>query len=216
MVDVVGAQAAGDAPEQIELLERARAARQHAELRPARAQPFDNLVERTFPVGLDPFLAVAQQRALQAIGAVHALVAEAVAVGDPGLVDRFVLTRHDTHQLAAQHVAEQIRADSVVRRDERLRSHFPGARAEAVRLGDERTDGAQVDDVARELVVHGAFEVRAHFHLLAAADHPELLYAGDLFRETNAARAMDAAGHVGRDEGTQVLVRHDTLALGEA
>src|SRR5256885_9201881 len=48
-------------------------------------------------------------RSHQAIGAVYALVAEAVTVGDPGLVDRLVLARHDPHQPAAQHVAEEDR-----------------------------------------------------------------------------------------------------------
>src|SRR5207244_10504998 len=47
----------------------------------------------------------------------------------------------------------------------------------------------------------------------AAADHPELLDTGDLLGEADAARAVDAARHVGGDEGTEILVRHRALAL---
>src|SRR5256885_17211452 len=92
-------------------------------------------------------------RSHQAIGAVYALVAEAVTVGDPGLVDRLVLARHDPHQPAAQHVAEEIRAHRIVRGNQRRGAHLPGARAEAVRLGDERAHPGQAHDVARELVI---------------------------------------------------------------
>ena len=38
----------------------------------------------------------------------------------------------------------------------------------------------------------------------------------DLLREAHAARAVDAAGHVGGDERAEVLVLHDALALGVA
>jgi hypothetical protein len=100
-------------------------------------------------------------------------------------------------------------------RDTRNRGHFPGAGAEAIRLGDQRTDRAQVDHVARHLVVNGRLYVSPNLHLLATADHAELLDAGDLFRKPDAARALNAAGHVGRDERSDILVRHDALALVE-
>ena len=53
-------------------------------------------------------------------------------------------------------------------------------------------------------------------HVLAAADHAELLDAGDLLAEAHAARAVDAARHVGGDQRTQVLVLDHALALVEA
>ena len=53
--------------------------------------------------------------AVTPLGRVHALEAEAVAVRDPGLVDLLVLARHHAHQLAAQHVREEIGAEAVVR-----------------------------------------------------------------------------------------------------
>ena len=48
---------------------------------------------------------------------------------------------------------------------------------------------------------------------LAAAREVDLRLASDLGREPRAAAALDAAGHVGGDEGTQVLIRHGALAL---
>ena len=46
------------------------------------------------------------------LGRIHALEAEAVAVGDPGLVDLLVLARHDAHELAAQHVRVEVGAEA--------------------------------------------------------------------------------------------------------
>src|SRR5579863_8054961 len=157
--------------------------------------------------------AVAHQRVLEAVGTVDALVTEAVAIGNPGFVDGLVLARHNPHQAPAQYVTENVAADAIVRRDERRRGHLPGTRAEAVGLGNERADRAQVDDVARQLVVDRALYVSAHLHVLTAADHAEFLDAGDFLREANAARAVDATGHVGGDERPQVLVLDRALAL---
>src|SRR4029077_675032 len=93
------------------------------------------------------------------------------------------------------------------------RAHLPGARGEAEGLGDQCPHGAQVDDVSRELVVHGALYISTHRHVLAAADHAELLHAGNLFGEAYAAAALDAARHIGGDEGAQAVVRDRALAL---
>ncbi len=86
----------------------------------------------------------------------------------------------------------------------------------AERLGIQRTDRAQVDHVARELVVHALLDPGADLHPLAATRRAEFLDAGDFGRETHAARAVDAARHVGRDERSQVLVLDDALALVES
>src|SRR5205807_10589539 len=61
--------------------------------------------------------------------------------------------------------------------------------------------------------IHRALYIGAHLHVLAAADHAQLLDAGDLLGEADAARAVDATCHVGPDEGTQVLVGHRALTL---
>src|SRR6185437_9451256 len=69
--------------------------------------------------------------------------------------------------------------------------------------------------VARELVMHGALDVGPHLHLLTAADHAELRYAGDLVGEADAAGTVDAPCHVDGNEGAEVLVLHGALALAE-
>src|SRR5690606_39718336 len=75
---------------------------------------------------------------------------------------------------------------------------------------------AEVDDVAGELMVHATLDVGADAHVLAAAGGAQFLDAGDLRAEADAARAMDAAGHVGGDQRADVLVLDDALALGIA
>ena len=148
-----------------------------------------------------------------AIFAVDALVAEAIAIGDPGLVHVLVRPRHDAHHAAAQHVRIDVGADAVVRRHQRMLRHLPRTRAIAIRLVVQRADRAQVDDVRRQLVIDALLDERADLGHLAAADRAELLEALDLLREAHAARAVNAARHVGGHERTEVLVLHHALAL---
>jgi hypothetical protein len=121
--------------------------------------------------------------------------------------------RHHAHQPAAQHVAVEVRARAVVRRDERVLRHLPGTRAVTIRLVVQRADRAQVDDVAGQLVVDALLDVRRDLHAIAAAQRAEFRDAGDLLAEADAARAVDAARHVRRDQRAEVLVLHDALAL---
>ena len=59
-------------------------------------------------------------------------------------------------------------------------------------------------------------DVGADLHVLAAAGGAELLDAGDVLAEAHAARAVDAARHVGGHQRAEVLVLHHALALVEA
>ena len=202
MIDVLRTQPPGQAVEQVQLLGGCRGAAERADVAGVLAQAVHRHSERGLPAHLGPAAALADQRRTDAVGAVHALIAEPVAVGDPGLVDGFVVTGHHAHQLAPQHVAEKIRADTVMRRHHRMGDHFPGAGREAERLRVQRAHRTQVDDVAREFMIHGALDEGPHRTVLAAADHAQFLDAGNLLRETDAAGALDAAGHVGGDQGS--------------
>src|SRR6185503_6370733 len=62
-----------------------------------------------------------------------------------------------------------------------------------------------------ELAVDRAADEGDDLRVLAAPGHAELHHAGDLLAEAHAPRALDAARHVGRDEGAQVLVHDDAL-----
>src|SRR6185503_16975940 len=154
-------------------------------------------LERSLPAGLAPLTLDAQHGRAQAVERIDPLVRKAVAVRNPGLVDLLVLARHDAHEAAAQYVAPEVRSRAVVRRDERVLGHLPGARTVPKRLGIERSDRAQVDDVAGQLVVHAILDPGADLHPFAAPGRTELLQAGDFGGEPHAARAVDAARHVG-------------------
>ena len=91
--------------------------------------------------------------------------------------------------------------------------HFPGARAVAVRLVVQSADRAQVNNVCRQLVINGLFKVHADLHVLATADCSQFLQTLDFLAEANAARAMDAAGHIRGNQRAEVLVLDDALAI---
>ena len=215
VVHVQRAQARGQLREQCVFLDGARRTGEHAEtLRRCRGKSVSRRLQRRRPVGFLPAaIARAHHGHLQAIRAVDALVAEAVAIGDPALVDRFVLARHHAHEPPTQHVPVEVGAEAVVRRDQRVLRHFPRPRAVAERLAVERADRTQVDDVARQLVVDALLDVGADLAVLATVVGAEFLHARDVLPEAHAARAVDAARHVGGDEWTDVLVLDHALAL---
>src|SRR5690606_9838559 len=173
-------------------------------------------MQGAFPVGLGPDAVLANHRLEQAIFAVYALIAETIAIGEPDLVNRLILPRHDAHDASAQHMRVHVRAEAVMRRNQRMLSHLPGARPVAERLVVERTDRAKVDDVSRQLVIDALLDVRSDLGRLGAANGAEFLEALDFLCEAHTTRAVDAARHVGGDERTDILVLHDPLALGVA
>ena len=88
---------------------------------------------------------------------------------------------------------------------------LPGAGTISERLRRQRADRAQVDDVTREFRIDRAAHERDDLGVLAAPDHAQLHDARNLLPESHAARAVDAARHVGRYQGPEVLVHHDAL-----
>ena len=90
---------------------------------------------------------------------------------------------------------------------------LPGPRLEAVGLGDERADRAEIDDVAGKLAGQRLFEIGGDLHILAAADRADILDAGDLLHEAHAAGAVDAAGHEGLDHRAHIFLGDRALVL---
>src|SRR5260370_42426069 len=90
------------------------------------------------------------------------------------------------------------------------------ARGEPVWRGDQGTPRTQVDDVAGHLEINALLDIRANLHLLAPPDHSELLIARDLLRKADAARAVNAACHVRRDQRPRVFVLDCALPPVEA
>ena len=125
MVEVRRTEAARDTRRQMKLFEGERGMGQQARRRTRRREAARRRAERGLPVDLAPCTALAQPGLRQAVGREQTFVAETVAVGDPGLVHRVVITRHDALQTTTQHMAEKVRAESVVRRDQRRLRHLP-------------------------------------------------------------------------------------------
>ena len=217
VVDMVGAQVPGDAVEQIHLFHRGVGRHQEPEpvaalLRRILQRP-GGFFQRQRPADVRPPTGTVDPRQRQPVLGVDTLVAEPVAVGDPGLVDGVVITRHDALELSPQDVPVKIGPGAVVGRDQRPRDHLPGPRAVAVGLVVERSHGAEIDDVAGQLMIDAALDPGADLHVLAAAGGAQFLDPRDLVAETHTAGAVDAAGHVRGDQRSQVLVLDDALLL---
>ena len=100
---------------------------------------------------------------------------------------------------------------AVVRRHERRCDQFPRARAGAERLVVQRADRAEVDDVARELVIDGLPTYVPICRFSPRPMPPSSWMPAIFCGEAHAARALDAARHVGGDQRAEVLVLHTRL-----
>jgi hypothetical protein len=72
-------------------------------------------------------------------------------------------------------------------------------------------------DCARYLRVHGLLNISSDLHVVTASRGTEILETGNLVGETDATGAVNATGHGGLDQRSQILVLDGTLAnnLGE-
>src|SRR5690606_13887252 len=92
----------------------------------------------------------------------------------------------------------------------------PRAGADLDQLAGPGADRTAVGHAARRLRGQRLAVIGADLQALATVHATQLVRAGDLAGETHAAGAMDAAGHLGRHQRTDVFVRHHALALDEA
>ena len=211
VVDIVAAQFAHQFLQQIGFFQRGRGRGQRAE--PLGAVGLDDPAEarldggqRGLPIDLAPLPGGLQHGRRQAIRAVDRLVAEAVPIRQPDLVDRLVGRRDHALDPVAPHVQVDIGADRIMRRDRVLLREFPGAGRITVRLGGQGADRTQVDHIARQFGLDMLFYIGADLHILAPAGRAQFAHAGDLLAETHAARAVDAAGQVGLDQGADIFI----------
>ena len=119
-VDVVTAQGAREAREQMQFLERRVRAAEKAERGATLtlgdvAEPLCHVFDRGLPVRLTEGAVLADHRLREPIRDVERFIREAVLVGEPALVQRFVLQRQYTHHTVLLHLDHEIRAESVVR-----------------------------------------------------------------------------------------------------
>src|SRR5262249_36452872 len=137
-------------------------------------------------------------------------------VGNRFLVHVVVVARENAHDLASASIDADGRAERVHDVDRLGLVELPRPRGEGIGLGGERTDGAEIDDVALQLGGHGVFEIGRDLGVLAAPDGAELRHAGDLGHEADAARAVDAPIHDGLDQNPDILVLDRALVLLES
>ena len=115
-------------------------------------------------------------------------------------VDVRMVAREDPLDLALANRRGRVAADGAARADGRHVLDVPRPRVEAVERRGERTDGAQLDDVAGErravrLVLEGR-----DLGVRASVPRDEQTVLGDVLREARAPVAEDAALAVERDE----------------
>ena len=222
VVDVAAAQPRCQARQQRALLVRGGRMGEHAKrVAGVVAQYLRGQRQRFFPAGFAEAFATIpftdpDQRHAGAVGGGQAFMRVAVAVGQPALVHRLVVARHAAQQVAAADVMEQVAAQRVVVAQRRPRGQLPRARLEAEHLVGQRAHRADVDDVAGQLGGQRLAVVGADLQVLTAVHAAQLVGAGDFRGHPDAARAVDAAGHLAGDQWAQVFVRHRTLALDEA
>ncbi len=124
----------------------------------------------------------AHVRTVQTLG-LQAIPDEAGLVGDPLLVHLLVDTRHDAHDFAATGIDADRRTDGIHDVDRFGLAEFPRTGGESEGTRGQRTDRAEVDDVALQLGGHRLLEIGGDFRILTTADETKFGNAGDFRRE---------------------------------
>ena len=145
-------------------------------------------------------VAGADHRPGDPVGRVEHLEGEAALVAEPAVVDLGVVAGvHPQDPLVADREADVALARAE-RADRACLLDVPGPGAEAVGVGGQRPDGAELDDVAVERGDVGPLVEGADERVVAALEQLELLVLGDLLAEADAAVAEDAALAVDRHQ----------------
>ena len=201
VVDIAATQCAHQLRRQPQLFYRAVRAGQQAHAGSALffgnvAQAAGCIFQRGLPAHLEPAPVLLDHGRGQPVGAMQRLVAEAVAVGNPALIDGFVLKRHHAQHAVVFDLHDQVRARGVMRADAFAPRQLPRARRVAKRLVGQRAHRADVDHVAREFGVDGVADKSLDLAVLATMRHAQLHLAGNFHPKAHAARALDAAVHL--------------------
>ncbi len=195
----------GDLPkEEVLLVREVRRAREEEAGRPGRLDRPADLARPSArrPTGtiVSWTRAALAQRRLVDVAGVQALGEEAPVVAEPVVVDLGIEARQE----AVDDVVLATRSRCCSRRCSRGRPTASCSRYQTrLRKRNSRrrqgADGADVRGAARPVVVERLSLVRPDERAAAAVEERQLARLGDLLREADAARALDAAGHVGDD-----------------
>ena len=89
---------------------------------------------------------------------------------------------------------------------------LPWTRVERVWPARQSANGAKIDDVSRELRIHGLRDVGADLHVVPTTGCTELFNTGNLIGEAHTSRALNAPVHGRLNKGAEILVLNSPLA----
>ena len=92
--------------------------------------------------------------------------------------------------LTSSVIDHDIGANCIQNVDGLCSTQFPWTRGEGVGLGGQRSDRANVDNIAREFAGKHLLDVSADLEVVAPPSRSQLLNARDLVTESNATRAL--------------------------
>ena len=172
-------------------------------------------LQRLLPgCGFQLAVGAAHVRAVEPL-ALQAITGEPGFVADPLLVHVLIQTWQHAEHFARPGVDPDVRTHRIVHVDALGLCQFPRPRVEGIGFARQRTDWAQVNDIAGHFGSHRLLQ-RRDFHIARTANRADQGNACNLIRKANAAGAVDAAGHDRLDQRTHILVWHRPLVLFEA
>ena len=213
-VDVLAAQTAHQGTSQGQLFECAVRTGQHTDRVRAMVsldllQAIGHVFQSGLPVHGRPLAALFEHGRGQAVFAVDGFVRETVTVGDPAFVHRVIFEWHHAHDLVVFHLNDQVGTGGVVRAHRLAARQLPGTGAVTEGLAGQRTHGANVDHVARQLGVHRLADKGFDLGVFAPMRHAQLHHAANFLTKAHAAGAVDATAHLFHgNERPHVLVEH--------
>ena len=138
--------------------------------------------------------------------ATQAVPDEARLVGNPFLIHAVMVARQDPHHFAPFCVHPDIGAKRIHHIDGFGLGQLPGPRVERIRLGHQRTHGAQVNDIALQIAVERLVQIAGDLGILTPTCLAHLSDAGHLGCKAHTACARDAARHVGFHKWSQIQI----------
>ena len=169
-------------------------------------------LQRIGPLNGHELTILANERLVEA--ALHkAIDRVARLIARPFLVHVFVDARHGAQHLTATAVEADVGAHGIHHVDGGSVLQFPRPRHEGVGLGCQRTDGAEINNIARELTGDSALKIAGDLHILAATNRADFFNPRHFFGKADTARALDAARHHRLDERAHILLGHGALVL---
>ena len=125
-------------------------------------------------------------------------------VGNPFLVHAIMIARQHAHDFAPLGIHANGRPKRIHHINGFGLGQFPWTRRERVGFGHQRANRAQINDVALQVAVQRFAKIGGDLTILAAPGLAHLRDACHLGREAHAARARNAARHVGLDQRPQI------------